>query len=104
MLAAVLLRRDIASLARTEQMTGLSSSAAVALMGEIAKPLMSLFAQDGENNQQSRRQVGHCVAELCGSLSVSSSEHGKEWMKGLLGRLEPGVSSPVTCNYSHTVK
>lgn len=94
MLAAVLLRREISTLAGSEQMTGIPSAQAVSLMGDIAEPLMSLFTmQDVGVVKQSRRQVGHCIAELCGSLSVVSPENGQEWMKNVLGRLQPGVSS-----------
>jgi len=91
MLAAVLLRRDISTLAGAETMTGLPPSASMALMGEVAEPLMALFTnQQQQQQQQSRRQIGHCIAELCGSLSVVSGEHGREWMTSVLGRLEPG--------------
>jgi len=96
MLAAVLLRRDISTLAGAETMTGLPPSASMALMGEVAEPLMALFTnQQQQQQQQSRRQIGHCIAELCGSLSVVSGEHGREWMTSVLGRLEPGVSDDV---------
>lgn len=87
MLAAVLLRRDISSLA--------TSPNSVSLMGEIAEPLLSLFCHDdggAANKSSTRRQIGHCIAELCGSLSLASPADGREWMKTLLGRLEPGVS------------
>jgi len=62
MLAAVLLRREITTLAGNEAMVGLSTSNAIQLMGEIAEPLMTLFALDGapimSNIKQSRRQIG----------------------------------------------
>lgn len=86
MLAAVLLRREISTLA---------ASSDLSLLGEVAEPLMALFTQDGagdKQGQQSRRQIGHCIAELCSSLSVASPANGREWMKSVLGRLEPGVS------------
>ena len=96
MLAAVLLRREITTLAGNEAMVGLSTSNAIQLMGEIAEPLMTLFALDGapimSNIKQSRRQIGHCIAELCCSLSVQSPADGREWLKSVLGRLGPGVS------------
>ena len=95
MLAAVLLRRDISTLAGAETMTGLPPSASMALMGEVAEPLMALFTKQQQQQQQTRRQIGHCIAELCGSLSVVSGEHGREWMTSVLGRLEPGVSDDV---------
>ena len=91
MLSAVLLRREITALAGSEQMNGLSKSAALGLCGEIAESLMSLF-MDGAPTQSSRRQIGHCIAELCSSLSIISPNDGREWMKSVLGRLEPGVS------------
>ena len=96
MLAAVLLRRDIGTLGGSEAMTGLPQNETIQLLGEVAEPLMSLFSQEGgarqQQQQQSRRQIGHCIAELCGSLSVVSESHGREWMKSVLGRLQPGVS------------
>ena len=90
MLSAVLLRREITALAGSEQMNGLSKSTALGLCGEIAEKLMSLF-MDGAPTL-SQRQIGHCIAELCSSLSIISPNDGKEWMKSVLGRLEPGVS------------
>ena len=92
MLAAVLLRREISTLGGNESMTGIPTSNCIALMGEIAEPLMSLFTLDNSSVNQSRRQIGHCIAELCCSLSVVSPNDGREWMKSVLGRLEPGVS------------
>ncbi|KAL7537732.1 hypothetical protein ACHAXR_008907 [Thalassiosira sp. AJA248-18] len=94
MLAAVLLRRDIGSLGGNETMTGLSSSQSVAIMGDIAEPLLSLFSSSSQTTQ--RRQIGHCIAELCSSLSVVSESHGREWMKSVLGRLEPGCAAMDT--------
>ena len=92
LLAAVLLRREISALGGNESMTGIPTSNCIALMGEIAEPLMSLFTLDNSSVNQSRRQIGHCIAELCCSLSVVSPNDGREWMKSVLGRLEPGVS------------
>lgn len=101
MLAAVLLRREITTLAGNEAMSGLSTSNAIQLMGEIAEPLMTLFALDGapimSNIKHSRRQIGHCIAELCCSLSVQSPADGREWLKSVLGRLGPGVSTQRWC-------
>lgn len=90
MLAAVLLRREVETLAGKQQLTGLAPSSAVSLMGEIANPLMSLFLQN--EVKQSRRQVGHIIAELSSSLSLVSAEDGKEWMKTVLNHIRPGVS------------
>ena len=92
LLAAVLLRREISALGGNESMTGIPTSNCLALMGETAEPLMSLFTLDNSSVNQSRRQIGHCIAELCCSLSVVSPNDGREWMKSVLGRLEPGVS------------
>ena len=106
LLAAVLLRREISTLGGNESMTGIPTSNCIALMGEIAEPLMSLFTLDNSSVNQSRRQIGHCIAELCCSLSVVSPNDGREWMKSVLGRLEPGVSylfshAPSYMLYSH---
>lgn len=100
MLAAVLLRREVESLAGKQQLTGLAPSSAVSLMGEIANPLMSLFLQ--KEVTQSRRQIGHIIAELSSSLSLVSVEDGKEWMTTVLNHIRPGVSIiSVACNSGH---
>ena len=44
MLATVLFQRDIAAMAGNEATTGLLARAAVVLMGEVAKPLVTMFA------------------------------------------------------------
>eukprot|EP00985_Skeletonema_marinoi_P027946 scaffold23596_cov208-Skeletonema_marinoi.AAC.4 len=96
MLAAVLLRREVETLAGKQQLTGLAPSSAVSLMGEIANPLMSLFLQNEVT--QSRRQIGHIIAELSSSLSLVSVEDGKEWMKTVLNYIRPGCGNmdPMT--------
>lgn len=90
MLAAVLLRREVETIGGKQQLTGLAPSSAVSLMGEIANPLISLFLQ--KEVTQSRRQIGHIIAELSSSLSLVSVEDGKEWMKTVLNHIRPGVS------------
>lgn len=90
MLAAVLLRREVETLAGKQEMTGLAPSFAVSLMGEIANPLMSLFLKN--EVKQSRRQIGHIIAELSSSLSIVSMEDGREWMKTVLNQIRLGVS------------
>jgi len=90
MLAAVLLRREVETLAGKQEMTGLAPSFVVSLMGEIANPLMSLFLQN--EVKQSRRQIGHIIAELSSSLSIVSMEDGREWMKTVLNQIRLGVS------------
>lgn len=86
-LAAVLLRRDISS-----SCAALASGECLSLLGEVAEPLMEMFVAARATDEKTRRQVGHCVAELCSSLSVVSAKHGREWMASVLGRLGPGVS------------
>lgn len=90
MLAAVLLRREVETLGGKQQLTGLDPSSAVSLMGEIANPLMQLFLQ--KEMTQSRRQIGHIIAELSSSLSLVSAKDGQEWMKTILNHIRPGVS------------
>ena len=105
MLTAVLLRRDISSLAGNSTMTGLTKDQAVGVRGEVAEPLMSLFASSSSSSSSStaRRQIGHVIAELCGSLSVVSESHGREWMRSVLGRLEHGVSCVPCFVVYHTM-
>ena len=98
MLAAVLLRREVETLAGKLQFTGLNPSSAVSLMGEIAIPLMSLFLR--KEAKQSKRQIGHIIAELSSSLSQVSVEDGEEWMKTVLNHIRPGVSIFVVASSS----
>ena len=104
MLTAVLLRRDISSLAGNSTMTGLTKDQAVGVMGEVAEPLLSLFASSSSSSfTTAKRQIGHVIAELCGSLSVVSESHGREWMRSVLGRLEHGVSCVPCFIVYHTM-
>lgn len=100
MLAAVLLRREVETLGGKQQLTGLAPSSAVSLMGQIANPLMSLFLQ--KEVTQSRRQIGHIIAELSSSLSLVSVEDGKEWTKTVLNHIRTGVS--IICTVALIVK
>lgn len=75
MMAAVLLRRDLAGLAAS-------------LLLEMAEPVLNLFV--GSN--QIKRQIGYCLAELCASLTVSSASDAEKVVKGILEKLAPAVS------------
>ena len=98
-LAAILLRKDLAVLGGSASLSGVSRGECVRLLGEVAEPLVGLFvrAPSPRGRAPARRQIGHALAELCGSLSLLSPEHGKEWMASVLGRLEPGVSASRCC-------
>ncbi len=102
MLAAVLLRREVVALAGLEKMSGLPKPTAVALMGEIAQSLMNLIFQEGDYS--TRRQVGHCLAELCYSLSLLDMGSGKELMKEIFSQLESGVSQYFSQTSLHNEK
>lgn len=105
MLCAVLLRRDITSLGgNAHSATGVDHPTAMRMLREMAQPLLQLFLGDGSSSNTStskttRRQVGHCLAELCLSCSVlgASVEGGNattanEVMAQVLTGIGPGVS------------
>ena len=102
-MAAVLLRREIGALDDR-------TAATAASMVEIAEPLLALFrrmggegggagAGSGSANSNARRQLGHCIAELCRALSSGGAaipaphdDGGRGWMRTVLTNLGPGVS------------
>ena len=98
-MAAVLLRREICALDDR-------TAATAASMVEIAEPLLALFrrrggggAGSGSANSNARRQLGHCIAELCRALSSGGAtipaphdDGGRGWMRTVLTNLGPGVS------------
>ena len=102
-MAAVLLRREIGALDDR-------TAATAASMVEIAEPLLALFrrmggeggegAGSGSANGNARRQLGHCIAELCRALSSGAmipaphDDGGRGWMRTVLTNLGPGVSFP----------
>ena len=110
MLSAVLLRRDIATLGgNARSATGLDDSTALRMMREMAAPLLQLFLAGGAGGnggtaKTTRRQVGHCLAELCLSCSVLGAAIGgagaaasgvavaNEVMAQVLTGIGPGVS------------
>ena len=114
MLCAVLLRRDIATLGgNAHSATGLDHGTALQMMREMVPPLLQLFLAGGINNgngngnggssKTTRRQVGHCLAELCLSCSVlggaaaaanasGANNVAGEVMAQVLTGIGPGVS------------
>ena len=86
-LAAVLLRRDIAALAGGA--VSATTSAAVALMRKIAEPLVASFA----GGRGGIADLGRALRrEAVRKFAPVSEECGREWMASLLGRLEHSVS------------
>ena len=101
LLAAVLLRRDIAVLGgNAHSATGLDNATAMNMLREMVGPLLQLFLSDGSGSsgKATRRQVGHCLAELCLSCSVLGGEDSSgntiaaEVMAQVLTGIGPGVS------------
>ena len=90
MLAAVLLRRDISSIGGLGLNPTTERNGLVSLLRGMAEPLMEFFVKVCDGGI--RRQICHVVAELCLSLSLLEEDGGKAVMKGVLGRVGPGVS------------
>lgn len=80
MMASVLLRSNIASL----------STGNLTLLKEMIEPLLSLFCSN-ESPTQCRRQIGHCLAEICASLSILSAGDSDEAINVILTR----ISAPI---------
>ena len=101
LLSAVLLRRDITVLGgNAHSATGLDNGTAMNMLREMVGPLLQLFLSDsnGGSGKATRRQVGHCLAELCLSCSVLGAENdggaavAAEVMAQVLTGIGPGVS------------
>ena len=104
LLSAVLLRRDITVLGgNAHSATGLDNGTAMNMLREMVGPLLQLFLSDsnGSGGKATRRQVGHCLAELCLSCSVLGAENdggaavAAEVMAQVLTGIGPGVSLRV---------
>lgn len=96
-LAAVLLRRDLASLAGVGGGAAGAPSQAMSMADELVGPLLGLFLEATDAATAGvRRQVGHCLAELCLSASVlETAEAGAgpgRVMTTVLNGIGPGVS------------
>ena len=72
MLAAVLLRRDVAQLGGNAA-TGIDAATASSVLTGMVHPLLRLFLDDSTTTKVTKRQVGHCLAELCLSCSILDS-------------------------------
>ena len=110
-MAAVLLRREIGA-----PLDGITADTAASMV-EIADPLLALFRRMGGGggsgagsgstaNGSARRQLGHCIAELCRALSsgamilpagLHDDDGGRGWMRTVLTNLGPGVSLFSVC-------
>ena len=104
LLSAVLLRRDITVLGgNAHSATGLDNGTAMNMLREMVGPLLQLFLSDsnGSGGKATRRQVGHCLAELCLSCSVLGADNdggaavAAEVMAQVLTGIGPGVSLRV---------
>ena len=111
LLSAVLLRRDITVLGgNAHSATGLDNATAMNMLREMVGPLLQLFLGDSSSNgggsKATRRQVGHCLAELCLSCSVLGAENdgaavAAEVMAQVLTGIGPGVSLCMSCVICH---
>jgi len=85
-LAAVLLRRDILRLADVQALQS------------IVDPLLESFLQTANNDvadQKTRTAMGHCLAEICGTVALlSPSPSDKEQV---MARILNAISNAVGC-------
>ena len=91
MLAAVLLRRDIASLAGDVLRNTLNPTTSIHLLKEMVDPLTRLVLKL-QLSENCRRQISHCLPELCSSLSVLSETDCDAILKEIVGNISPLVS------------
>lgn len=93
-LAAVLLRKEISSLAG-DAMKGPRVTSEVLL--SMVDPLLGLYSQESIIvDRQSRRALSHCLAELCLSLSmVATHTEAANAIRIILSRIGNAVSSGV---------
>lgn len=90
MLAAVLLRRDIAALAGDALVNKIDPNIAVNLLKEMVDPLSKLFLNT-QMPDNCRRQLGHCLPEVCSSLSLLSEVDCDAALKTILDTIAPPV-------------
>jgi hypothetical protein len=97
LLAAVLLRRDISTLGGgmnmnmpTKSSSDSTTHASTSLLQSMAEPLVSLF-HAASTSAACQRQVGHCIAELCLSLSLAGTLESDQVMSAVLTSIGPGV-------------
>lgn len=83
MMASVLLRRDVANL---------GGAGETSLLKEMVEPTLALFASA---ERQCRRQVGHCLAEICASLSILSEQDSNQAVATILSKISPAVCSTM---------
>eukprot|EP00978_Attheya_sp_CCMP212_P011165 scaffold27362_cov51-Attheya_sp.AAC.5 len=108
LLAAVLLRRDISTLGGGMNMptksnidsmtrTSTSTSTSTSLLQSMAEPLVSLF-HAASTSAACQRQVGHCIAELCLSLSLTGTVESDQVMSAVLTSIGPGcAAADIAC-------
>ena len=93
MLAAVLLRRDIAALAGDALRYKLDVTTSIHLLKELVDPLTSLVLKP-HLSENCRRQLSHCLPELCSSLSVLSETDCDAVLTKIFGSISPLVCDP----------
>jgi len=106
MLSCVLLRREVSSVVGVTVSGGSGQGTNGGAVGEeigrmrgMAGHLVEAFFRKGDGDGSVRRQIGFVVAEVCCSLTLLDCEGGGggggvsvEVMRGVLGRIESGVS------------
>ena len=86
-LAAILLRRDILRLSD------------LPLLEAIVAPLLEAFLVSNNNTSSSsmalRTAVGHCLAEICGTVAAVSNNNNSNNQQDVMTRILSAISSPV---------
>lgn len=91
LLGAVLLRRNVAQLAGDVLAKKLDAPIAVDLLQELVEPLSNLFLNTAQP-PPCRRQLSHCLAEVCSSLSILDHAKCDVVLTSILERIAPPVS------------
>lgn len=90
MLTAVLLRRDIANLAGNVLANVLDTATSLQLLKGMMEPLLAFFLNTAVP-ANIRRLGGHCLAELCASLSILSPYDSDAAFENILSKIAPMV-------------
>ena len=96
MMAAVLLRRDVATLAGNAMTQQTDKTTALQLLRGFVEPFVSMFINSSGLSSNSRRLVGHCLAEICASLSVLSEPDSDSAFETIISKAAPLLST--RCN------
>jgi hypothetical protein len=84
LLAAVLMRRDIARVAGDVLVSKMDTTTAMEILAKLVSPLLSLLRS---------KPIGHCLAEVCASLSLLNAQESIDCFTNIVNQIRTRVST-----------